>query len=216
MNRLAFLLIAALVVGAAPALAQYAPSSTTAPAAQPAQRTNIRGIITGLSGDVLSIETAKGPVKVSLAPNGQVRTVAKYNLADITTGSYVQAAALPQPDGTLKAIEVTVITSTPRAPEGYGPWDLQPNSTMTNANVTDIGSAKVQGVDNRVLTLTYKGGTKKLIVGPTTPVVTYVLADRSVLTPGTKVVIINATPKPDGTYAATNVTAGKNGVDPPM
>ncbi len=214
MKRLAFLLTAVLVTSAAPALAQYGPPSA-APAPAAPQRMNIRGTVASLNGDVLTINTAKGPLKVTLAATGQVRTVAKYNLADLTAGSYVQAAAMPQPDGTLKALEVVVITSTPKAPEGYSPYDLQPNSTMTNANVTDIASAKVQGVDNRVITLTYKDGTKKMVIGPTTPVVTFVAADRSALTPGTKIVIINAAANPDGTYAATNVTAGKNGVDPP-
>lgn len=213
MKRFAFFVLTALVAGTVPAVAQYGPPPA-APA--PAKPQNLRGVVKSLSGDVLTIETAKGPLKVNLAPTGQVRTVAKYNLADIAPGAYVQAAGMPQPDGTLKAIEVSVITNTPKAPESHRPWDLQPNSTMTNANVTDIASAKVQGVDNRVLTLTYKDGTKKMLVGPTTPVVTYVSADRSALAPGTKVVIINATPNPDGSYAATNVTASKNGIDPPM
>jgi hypothetical protein len=209
MNRLASLLLAAAVAAnAAPALAQNGP----APAPQ---RTNIRGVVDSLNGDLLTVDTAKGTLKITLAPTGQVRTVAKFNLADLAPGSYVQAAGVPQPDGSLKAIEVAVITSTPKAPEGFGPYDLQPSATMTNANVTSIASAKVQGVDNRVLTLTYKDGEKKMIVGPNTPVVTFAPADRSVLTPGTKIVIINAVANPDGTYAATNVTAGRNGIDPP-
>lgn len=217
MKRLALLVLAALVAGAGPAFAQYGPPPAAPAAAPPApQRSNLRGVVNSLSGDVLTVDTAKGPVKVKLASSTQIRTVAKYNLADIAPGSYVQAVGLPQPDGTLKAIGVSVITTTPKAPLRHGGWDLQPSSTMTNANVTDIASAKVAGVEDRVLTLDYKDGTKKMVVGPTTPVVTFAAADRSALVPGTRVVIINAVAGPDGAYAATNVTAGKNGVDPPM
>lgn len=200
MKRLAFV-AAALTVGVAPAFAQNAP---------PVQRVNIRGAVNNLTGDVLTVDTANGPVKVTLTPDGAVQTVLKASLSDIKPGTFIGTAAMPQPDGTLRALEVQIFGAF-HPPEASRPFDLQPGSTMTNATVTDTGTATVQG---QTLTLTLKDGVKKVVVPPNAPIVTFEKADRSALTPGTRVVIVNATPTAGG-YTATNVTAGKNGVNPP-
>lgn len=201
MKRLA-LAAAALVLGFSPALAQNAP---------PVQRVNIRGTVNNLSGDVLTVDTAKGPVKVTLAPDANVQTVVRESLSDIKPGTFIGTAAMPQPDGSLKALEIQVF-GPQHPPEVVArPFDLQPGSTMTNAAVSDTGAATVAG---QTLTLTLKDGTKTVSVPPNTPIVGFEHADRSALAPGTRIVIINATPTADG-FAATNVTAGKNGVNPP-
>jgi hypothetical protein len=43
--------------------------------------------------------------------------------------------------------------------EGHRPWDLEPDSMMTNARVTAV----VQSTNGRELTLTYKDGSQKII-----------------------------------------------------
>ncbi|HXP94790.1 MAG TPA: hypothetical protein VN905_15055, partial [Candidatus Binatia bacterium] len=99
--------------------------------------------------------------------------------------------------------------------EGSRPWDLYPQSTMTNATITAATPGKVANIENRTITLTYPTGAKTIVVPAKTPIVTYANADTSALTPGTKIVIIAAVPTADG-YTTTSVTAGRNGVDPPM
>jgi hypothetical protein len=120
---------------------------------------------------------------------------------------------MPQPDGTQKAVEVHVFPEAMRGvAEGFQPWDLQPNSTMTNANV----ALSVKGINGPEFTLKYKDGEKKVIVPPDTPVVTYAPGDKNELKPGAKIFIAAATKQPDGTLEAPAVNVGRDGVAPPM
>ncbi len=152
-------------------------------------------------------------VTVKLADKVTIRGVAKMSLSDVKPGSYVGAAAMPQADGTQKAIEVHIFPEAMRGTgDGQRPFDLGPQSTMTNGNVDQT----VAGVDGQVLTVKYKDGEKKIIVTPDTPVVTYVPAERSELKPGAKIVIGNATKQADGTVLAAQVNVGMNGLTPPM
>jgi hypothetical protein len=96
--------------------------------------------------------------------------------------------------------------------EGHYPWDLQPKSTMTNANVEHV----VTGVNDRTLTLKYKDGEKTIVVPPDAPVVTFVPGDKGELKPGTKIFILAAKKLPDGTLQAARVNYGKDGLTPPM
>ena len=66
--------------------------------------------------------------------------------------------------------------------EGHQPWDLVPNSTLTNAAVVQM----VKAVDGDQITVKYKGGEKKIIVLPQTRIVTFVPGDKSELRPGVK------------------------------
>jgi len=203
MKRSTFLTGAALLVGAAPALAQTA------------QPLRVRGVIGDFKDGVLTVSTSKGPVKVTLAPDARLRALAKFSLADIKPGTFLGTTAMPQSDGTLKAVEVHVFPPEQAAQkpgEGFRPNDYAPNATMTNATVSNIAAATVEGVQNRVLTLTYNGGEKKVVVSATTPVFTYVPATRADLVAGTRVAL-NATQGTDG-YTTSDVTLDKNGLDP--
>jgi hypothetical protein len=213
MKRLAFFLGVTLVAGMVPALAQNAP----APGGPPPAR--IRGTISAVNGDTLTIATTAGSTaKVTLAPNATVRVVTKLGLADIKEGAYVGVTSVQNPDGTAVAKEVHVFPAALAAQkpgEGSRPWDLLPQSTMTNATITTSVPGKVANVENRTITLTYPSGSKTIVVPANTPIVTYANADKSALAVGTKVVIIAATPSGDG-YTTSSVTAGRGGVDPPM
>jgi len=182
--------------------------------AQQPQKVNVRGTIEAVDGTVLSTKSRDGTVmKVKLADNASVRGVVKMALADVKVGSYVGVATMPQPDGSLKALEVLIFPDAMRGvAEGHRPWDLQPTSQMTNANV----EVMVAGKDGQELSLKYKDGEKKIIVPPDVPVVTFVPGDKGELKPGAKIVIIGATKLEDGTVEAAGVNVGRNGIMPPM
>jgi hypothetical protein len=112
----------------------------------------------------------------------------------------------------LSAVEVHIFPEAMRGTgEGHYPWDLQPQSTMTNASVDQIGSA----VDGRTLTLKYKDGEKKITVPANTPIVSYVPGDKSDIKPGAKVFIV-AVKQADGTLQGRAWRVGRDGVTPPM
>jgi hypothetical protein len=176
---------------------------------------HLRGEIVSLQGDVLTVRGTTGETKVTLQPNASVRAVRKATLADITPGTSVGVAAVPQPDGTLKALEVHITPKGERPPpEGSTSWDLAPNSSMTNARVTHVESATVSGVENRTVTLSYDGGQKQIVVPANVPIVTYAPGDRSLLVPAARVVVFGQTGS-DG-FLGRTIVVGKDGIDPPM
>lgn len=173
----------------------------------------VRGSVQTLAGQDLSVVTREGPtLTIKLADPVRVVAVAKATLSDIKPGSYVGIAAMPRPDGSQMAIEVLIFPEAMRgAGEGHRPWDLMPESTMTNATVADV----VSQVSGPVLTLKYKDGDKAITVPPEAPIVTFVPADRSDIKPGVGI-FTSVTKAADGTASTASVTVGKNGVNPPM
>lgn len=151
-------------------------------------------------------------LNVTLADAPQIAGVVKASISDIKQGSFVGIAAMPQADGSQRALEVLIFPETMRGTgEGHYPWDLQPQSTMTNANVEQI----VTGIDGQLLTLKYKDGEKKIIVPPEIPIVTFVPGDKGELKPGAKVFIV-AAKQPDGTLQGRTWRVGRDGIAPPM
>ena len=151
-------------------------------------------------------------LKVALADNPQIAGVVKASLSDIKQGSFVGVTAMPQADGSQRALEVHIFPEAMRGTgEGHYPWDLRPQSTMTNANVEQV----VTAVDGQTLTLKYKDGEKKIFVPANAPIVVYVKGDKSDLKPGAKV-FIAAIKQPDGTLQARAWRVGRDGVTPPM
>ena len=139
--------------------------------------------------------------------------IVKASLADIKPGLFVGSTGIPLPDGSQKAIEVHIFPEAMRGTgEGHYPWDLQTDSTMTNANVEET----VAGVDGQTLTLKYKTGEKKIVVTPQTAIVTYNPGDKNDLKPGTKIFIGAAKKQADGTLQAARINYGKDGLTPPM
>src|ERR1700692_4308811 len=138
---------------------------------QDAPPVRVRGTIERIESPVFVVKSRDGAeLKIVLAENAVAVGVVKATLADIKPGLFVGIAAMPQPDGTQRALEVLIFPEAMRGTgEGHYPWDLQPKSTMTNANVEET----VAGVDGQLLTLKYKTGEKKIIVTPYTAVVTY-------------------------------------------
>jgi len=174
----------------------------------------VRGTIERVDGPVYLVKSRDGSeLKVTLADNALVVGIVKASLADIKPGSFVGVTGMPQPDGSQKALEVHIFPEAMRGTgEGHRPWDLRPQSTMTNANVEQV----VTGVDGHTLSVKYKDGEKKLVVPPDTPIVTYVPGDKSDLKPGAKIFIAAAAKQADGSLQAPRVNYGKDGLTPPM
>jgi hypothetical protein len=195
------------------AVAMIAASSLYAIAQQPPSPTRVRGTIEAVDGDVLDVKSRSGEdYKLRMASDMRLVGITKISLSDIKVGSFVGATTVPGPDGTNNAVEVHVFPEEMRGTgEGSRPFDLRPNSTMTNATVTE----SVTGNDGHTLLVKYKDGEKKVVVSPDTPVVTYVHADKSELKTGAKVIAFFKK-LPDGSYEANRVSVGLNGLTPPM
>jgi hypothetical protein len=195
-------------------LALLALSSSCA-LAQQASPSRVRGTIEGVEGDVLSVKSRAGEdVKLHMTADMKVVGIIKISLAEIKVGSFVGATTVPGPDGSQNAVEVHVFPEDMRGTgEGSRPYDLRPNSTMTNATVAVAET--VAGNDGRTLTVKYKDGEKKVSVAPDTPVVTYVPADKSDLKPGAKIIAFMKK-LPDGSFETNRVSVGRDGLTPPM
>jgi hypothetical protein len=185
-------------------------TASAAFAQAPAAPTRLRGTIEKLTGDDLMVKTRAGQsVDLKLTPTTGVAGVFNAKLEDIKPGSFIGTAAAPQPDGSLKALEVTVFPAGMHGGEGHYAWDLTPTSTMTNGTVGDL---KVS--NGRMVTLSYPGGEKTIYVPTDVPIVTFEMTDRSKLVPGARVTV-TSTKAADGTMTANRISVGENGVIPP-
>ncbi len=220
-------------VMAGAAWAQGAQKTQGAPAPS-ARDEHVRGEVASASGDTLTVKTKAGQtVELKLAPDLKVSKVEKTDLASVDKGAFIGTTAVPQADGSLRAIEVHVFAESMRGTgEGHRPWDLGGSkSTMTNATVANVkksaaqggtGStmtnATVQGVQKagggETLALEYNGGKKTVLVPAGTPIVKLEPGDRALLAPGAHVFVIAGRGQ-DGSLVAKRIAAGKD-VAPPM
>ncbi len=176
----------------------------------------IRGKIAAVDKTTLKVTTAAGHVMIKFAEKTRIGGVEAAKLADIGAGAYVGATAVKRADGTLKALEVHIFPESARGTgEGHRPWDLQPGSTMTNANVEKVDQVAVEKVQGELLTLHYKDGQQKIFIPPGTPIVRNVPGNRALLKLGAGV-FIPAVRGDDGTLTARRITVGIGGIMPPM
>jgi uncharacterized protein Veg len=182
--------------------------------AQQAQTVRVRGTVEAADGPVITVKARDGKTyKIKLNDNAAVRGIIKAALSDIKENSFIGVTGMPQADGSQKAVEIHIFPEPMRGTgEGHRPWDLMPNSTMTNATVAQM----VKGVQGDEITLKYKDGEKKIHVAPDTVIVTYVTGDKSELKPGAKIFTAAANQKEDGTLEAAAVSVGRDGITPPM
>ena len=192
-------LVLPLVLGAAPARADGTP-------------VRVRGTVVSLEGSKLVVHAKDGEdVTVSLKDKYAALAVVRSSMEDIKQDTFIGTATVAQPDGSLRAVEVVVFPESLRGfAEGHYPWDLGPSSMMTNATIAN----KVQGVDGETVSVTYKGGEKKITIPTNVPIVAVVPADKSEITPGV-IVFIPTEKQADGTLLGGAVLFGK-GVVPPM
>ncbi len=199
-------LFVAVVVAASPFAVAHAQTSAPAPV-------RIRGEVVSIDAATLVVHRPNADdLRIGMKPDVAVGAVKNVKLADVKSGAYVGAASVPDANGDQVAREVLVFPEAMRgSSEGHYDWDLLPGSKMTNANVDTV----VDRNDGRTLTLSYKGGTKTVLVPAGTPVVTFTDATRADIQPGRKVFVIAAS---DGAnhYDARRVIVEKDGVAPPM
>ena len=184
----------------------------TAALAQAPQTVHLRGTIEKLDGNTLTAKSDKGDeLKINLADKTMVVDVEKASMTDIKQGEFIGSGAMPQPDGSQKAIEVHIFPDTMRGTgEGFRPWDGAPNSTMTNGTV----GAAVTSVNGPVVTVKYKDGEKNIVVGPDVPVVRYEIGSLSDLKPGAAFSVLAAAKQPDGSFNVGRINVGRDGLIP--
>ena len=199
----------------AAAIVAFAVAAATAASAQDAKPMHLRGTIEKVDGNELAVKTRDGvATTVKLADNARITAMVKASLSDIKEGSFIGVTAMPQPDGSQKAIGLHIFMDAQKGvvPARFTPWDREPGSTMTNA---DVGS-QVTSADGQTLTVKYKDGEKKVIVPPTTPVVRFIPGTKDDLKPGAQFFIVAATKQADGSFTAGAINVGRDGVAPPM
>jgi hypothetical protein len=186
---------------------------TFASAAAQAQTTRIRGQITGLNGDMLSVKTREGKdVQIKLSEQTVIAASKAVKLEELKPGDYVGTTTEKRSDGALVAVEVHILPKT--AKPGHTNWDLKPGSMMTNGNISNEGSV-VKSAGGQQLKIDYEGGSQTVVVPPGTPIVTSVPADRSYLKPG-EYIFTTATAGPDGVLNTQRIQVSHDGVRPPQ
>jgi len=187
---------------------------TSLASAQNSDMVRVRGTIQGVEGQTLDVKGRDGtPLKVKLADDVKVLALDRKSMDDVKPGVFVGITAMPQPDGTQKAVEIHIFPEALRGMgEGHRPWDLMPNSTMTNANI----ETAVASSDGKELVLKYKDGEKKFTVPANVEVVMFAPAEVADLKPGEKIFVVAGKKQADGTVLAPSIVVGRNGVSPPM
>jgi Domain of unknown function (DUF5666) len=184
-------------------------------AAQSPPTVRVRGTIEKVDGQTLTVKSRDGnALTIKLADNPRITAMVKAALTDIKVGDFIGVTAMPQPDGSQKAIGLHIFMDAQRGvvPARFLPWDREPGSTMTNADV----ESTVSGVDGQTLMVKYPEGEKKVIVPADTPVVRFVPGNVGDLKPGAQIIIFAGQKMPDGTITAPAINVGRDGVAPPM
>jgi hypothetical protein len=186
-------------------------ASSVIASAQQAQTVRVRGTIEKVDGNALTLKTGDGEQKLTLTGNAQIVAVVKASMADIKENTFLGSAAMPQPDGTQKALAVHIFPEAMRGTgEGHRPFTT-PGSTMTNGTAA---GATVTGVDGAAIKVKYKDGEKLIIVPPNVPIVRYEIGSAADLKAGAAFTITAATKKPDGTLEAARINVGRDGTVP--
>ena len=178
-----------------------------------AQTMRVRGTIAKADGNALTLKSSDGTeLKLTLTENAMIVAVVKASMADIKEGTFLGSAAMPQPDGSQKALEVHIFPEQMRGTgEGHRPYAPVPNSTMTNGSAS---GATVAGVQGSTMVVKYKDGEKKIVIPPDAPIVRYEIGGKDDLKAGAAFTVLAATRKPDGTFEASRINVGRGGVVP--
>ncbi len=181
-------------------------------AAQDTTIVRLRGEVQSYDAPKLVLRERSGKVIEMTLPEGlPIAEVIPTDVTAIQPGSFIGTAAVPGADGQLRSLEVVVFPEAARGSgEGHYPWDLKPDSSMTNATVAELARSP-QG---RTLMLRYKDGEKRVIVPDGIPVVTFKPGNPGLIVPGARVFIV--TEKTGDHYAPRRFMIGRNGFQPPM
>ena len=181
--------------------------------AQSAPTQRISGTVERVDGHTIVVRPLEGggTFEIDLTPKVAVFGVSNAKLDDIKPGAFIGVGAMPQPDGSQRAVQVTVFAESQRGTgEGHRPWDARPNSTMTNGTVDE----RVASVEGPVLTVKYRDGEKKIVVPADATILAYSVSDLGELKPGAHVALLRVTKKLNGSLEADRVNVGRGGVIP--
>jgi len=191
------------------ALSAAAILTLAASAAFAQQPGRIRGQIEKADGGVMVLKTREGAMlNVKVDDKSRVTALVKATLADIKKDSFIGIAGMPQSDGSIQAFSIHIFLPAQRGvvPDRHGPWDARPNSTMTNAYVEDIVTAK----DGETLTVKYKDGEKKIVVTPQTVIAAAAPGSKDELKPGAHIIIFASEKQADGVILIKTMYVGRN------
>jgi hypothetical protein len=187
-------------------------AASLVPASAQQQTVRMRGTIEKVDGHTLTLKTADGSARLALAGNATIIAVVKASMADIKENTFLGSAAIPQPDGTQKALEVHIFPEQMRGTgEGHRPYAPVRGSTMTNGTAA---GATVTGVDGAAIKLKYKDGEKTIVVPANVPITRYEIGSAADLKPGANFTVLAATKKEDGSFEAVRINVGRDGVTP--
>lgn len=184
------------------------------PAAAPAAPTVVRGRVTALTDNAITVQPDKGaPQKVTLAPTWSVAVMKPVAIDAIQPGSFIGTTNMPKSEGAGTSLEVHVFPPGVKMGEGHYSWDLKPGSMMTNGTVGKVVAGKK---GSRELDVAYNGtGMRHIVVPAKVPVVQITGGTRELVKVGTPVFMV-VRKLPDGSMAAGSVSVGENGAKPPM
>ncbi|WP_448953278.1 hypothetical protein [Labrys neptuniae] len=180
--------------------------------AQEAPRKIFRGTVETIDTGTLGLKTKDGnTVAIHLTPDWKARLVVPVGVESIHPGSFIGTAQMPQADGSGRSLEVHVFPPGVKSGEGERDWDSSPGARMTNGTV---GGEVLATNSGREVTLTFPGGSRKIVIPPEVPVVQFNDAERTTIKPGVAVFVVA---QPDGNaWRANSVATGQNGAAPPM
>ncbi len=172
-----------------------------------AQNTNFRGTIESFDGKMIAVKTKDGrSVSAELPENVTVAATKAFTAADIKPGMKLGVTTVKGPNGAIMAIDVRPIPAT--ANVGLSPYDLAPESTMTNGTL----EATAAGSNGQELTLNISTGTVKALITPSTAMSQSTPGERADLKPGETVFM--AARKEGDKYIVARIQVSKNGVKP--
>jgi len=193
-------------------------SAALAQQQQRPQTERVRGTIERVDGNTIY---GKGPdgtaITLKLADNVAITAVSKATVADIKPGDYVGTGAVPQADGSQKAVELRIFPR-PQADGGhfYEGWPGATNGTMTNGFVQPAGTvgATIAGAGDPSIVVKYPQGEKRIVIPANAHVVRNALGSKDDLKAGAAFRTQAATKQPDGSYTASAVSVGRDGARP--
>ena len=111
----------------------------------------VAGTVESFDGQMLAVKSSKlGEVKINLTADATVFGVARATLADVKPGSYVGIGAIPQADGSQRAVQVTVMAESQRGlSEGHMGCAAEQHDDQRHGG-SDGGRRRRSGVDGEV------------------------------------------------------------------
>jgi hypothetical protein len=183
-----------------------------------AQAQRLAGEIKRVEGNLVFADGRDGkPITIKLADNAFVTAVFKATIADIKPGAYIGSGAVPQADGSQKAVEVHIFAESMRGQgDGHRPgWYGAPEGTMTNGAVEPSGAVLSQaGGGEPSFMVKYKEGEKRIFVPANAHVVRYEVGSKSDIKAGAPFAIQAANKQPDGTFTTQRINVGRDGGRP--